>query len=360
MGLNARKNRKSSTSKSSSVDEANSHENQSTKLHAANSSIASSSQPEIVKTNVRSSFKPKTGTGQRLLSELYLPVSKRYIELTHDFIDPKLVKVGEYNQRNQELLSIDDPDVKALMESIKSDRQKEPILVRVVDGEWEAIYGSRRLYSVLAINEEREREKLDLIEIECWVGSDISDIDAHKLSIGENQNRTDISSYEKGLYCKKLYDAGKHIDEIAKLECVTSKTIRNWLELAQLPVEFVSLLESPKLISKESGIPLKKLISSSSDVEVADFISSKPNQSYKSIKKLKDDFSKFCRGSELTKESIPVNKPIVFEDNDEKGVKVKITRHRTKLGQYKIDMHDLSDEELTMMIDFFSSKYKRK
>lgn len=103
-------------------------------------------------------------------------------------IDPNLVDFSkDINHRHQHWLSDENKSFCKLVESIKQEGQKIPILVRPKGDRFELIYGSRRRQACINIGS----------QVRAIVAEGISEQQAHELAIFENTNHQGLSPLEE-------------------------------------------------------------------------------------------------------------------------------------------------------------------
>lgn len=275
-----------------------------------------------------------------------LPVSGTEIELTSTDVVPSDCSIHPSNQRIQELLRVENPNVSRLMEAISRDKQREPVIARWIDIDGqkvlEVLDGSRRRFVCDLLHKDNPE-----ILLRAWVGR-IPDADAEYLSKFGNDDRDDISAWEKAKALKKVeltHPTWSH-EVIAANERVSRQTVTNLLQIADIPFEVVSLLESPDLLKVNSGLQVAKLIREAKDT--------------KYIKALSEDapYKKFSDLANRIKTLLVVKKQIEhpsankkIEIKKGKSVRAAIGVNRKTPGQYKVDLFDLSETEYTSVLE---------
>ena len=301
---------------------------------------------DIVERPQRLNMKQKTETGRRLNDEIYLPISQKDIVLNHMLIDPEDLYVGSYNRREQSLLSSKDPSLKKLIESIASEKQRDPILVRKVDGKdgWELVYGSRRLFSIKEINKTRKVNGEDTLKVRCWV-SVMSDSDAEHLSASENNDREDISIYERALYFKRLYEDGSTVEIISAKEKVGISTVKDGIRIACIDLAFVKMLPSPKDVARTSGLQIMKAIEKAGKDKTLEFLEGHAGVVFEQMADLQKAFQSFITPVVLSSRADRQAKEF-YTSLDDKKLKAKVIKHRTREGQYKLDLYDMTEKQI--------------
>ena len=283
-----------------------------------------------------------------------LPVSRK--EVFGEFIelDPEACYVSDKNKRQQSLLSTDNPEIQKLKAELKLG-QRDEILVRMVDGKPEVIYGSRRLFCTKSNNEDFESEGKPLVKIKALV-ADIPDEDVEALSDSENDSSVGISPYERGLYWKTLKEDNQWSDEVVAHHVGISRSVvSESILLAGLDESIVKLLLSPTLLTISSGLPICKIVSKLDRESYEEFIDSmkdmKLDSSLALLNALKIHLNKMKNESTDDQDTVTVKKPRVITNSVGKTT-AKISKHRTKKGQYKVDVYHLSEENLEKLTKF--------
>ena len=280
---------------------------------------------------------------------IFLPASKQNTQLSFIKVQCDKIKVSEFNQRNQSLLSIKDPSIVSLMTSIKDEGQREPVLLRPLeDDNYELIWGSRRLFSIIEINKEKALcNDNDPLLVEAWTSNSLNDEDARCLSIGENENRQDISVYEKGLYYRDLKELdGLSIEEIQEKENIAASTIYEYIRISKIPIEIIKLLKSPTLLTSALGTTLSTQLKKINSTDLDKFILEHDDNSFDNLNYL----IKEIRGLKNTPNlSIPL-----IESFDKKTLSAELkVNNKSKKLTLKVDRYD--DEFVDKLKSFFNS-----
>lgn len=142
----------------------------------------------------------------------------------------------------------------ALIESIKTQGQKQPVLGRrLTDGsedDIELIYGARRLLAAREIGVDLLVEIRNIDDRDALIEMDI-----------ENRVREDITPYERGLSYKRWLRSGLFDtqSEIAKALGVSEAQVSRLLKYADLPAVLLAAFRSPGDIREEWAGELWKL-----------------------------------------------------------------------------------------------------
>ncbi len=205
----------------------------------------------------------KLGPSERF--GLSIPGAGRLLMCKLKLLDPDFTDPAPENPRAQALLREDDPDIQALVASFEEQGQQQPALAdRNPDtGRWEVIYGTRRRFAASIVDARRREEGgFPLI---AWVPEEpgvLTPADRQTLAISENEDRTDLSSWEKGQLVAKLTEEGTLTDTaIAKLLRLSRNKLGGYRAMSEIPAEIVERLESPQLLTARGAERLAKLAS---------------------------------------------------------------------------------------------------
>lgn len=129
-------------------------------------------------------------------------------------------------------------EIASLAESIKSHKQLQPILVRIVEGRYQLISGERRLRATIHAG-------LDTIRAEVREADDRL---VAELAIIENLQRKDLSPIEKALSFKRYIEEHQcKQDDLARRLSIDRSTIANLMRLLELPQSVLDLLQAGKV-----------------------------------------------------------------------------------------------------------------
>lgn len=290
------------------------------------------------------------GATQAERKSITLPISGAQITLKSVLIDPEDCVIHPNNRRNQALLRLENPRVAQLKEAIQGEGQRDPALARMIDDNGtqrlEIIDGSRRRFVV-----EKIREGSPDIKLKVWLAQTMSDADADYLTRAENENRDDISAWETAQYLQRISQENPSWSHevIGAQEGMSRQSVSNYLMLSEVPLPLVALLESPNVMNVKSGVLLTKNCRGLSDQEIS-----------RRIEALASDapFSEFTtllkafRAQATTPKKpkpLSINRRIEIDHAGKR--RAVIGKNRTKTGQYKIDVFDVSDEELSLIED---------
>jgi ParB/RepB/Spo0J family partition protein len=289
---------------------------------------------------------------------LPMPVTKQTITCNLIEVDPDDCVVSKFNRRQQSLLRCIDPDIQSLIQSINSEGQRDPVLIRLLpkgsERKYEIIYGSRRRFAVSEINKSRTAE--NRLKLRAWVSDKISDIDAQQLAVGENENRSEISSWETALYVASF--TSEYIQsnpkatqtEIAAALKMDRTTVFKYQNLARLPENLVLLMQSPSDISVFAGQKLVSLIDEMDQQVLSDAISELSQQppfdkTGSLIKALKNYHEHHSQLNKVSK-----RERLVFESKC--GAKVVFSKHRNENDRFKLDISNCSEKNMEAILEY--------
>tara|TARA_A100001391_G_scaffold201871_2_gene189957 strand:- start:10252 stop:11313 length:1062 start_codon:yes stop_codon:yes gene_type:complete len=288
-----------------------------------------------------------TGTGKRI-QRLYLdlPVSQTSVECDLMELDPRECVASPLNKRVQSLLDADDAAVQQLMRAVRDEGQRDPVLVRPLEKpagnhRYEVIYGTRRRFVADLLNQSEEGG----FKLKAWVSDRISDADAKRLADSENDDREAISAWERAIYFAglKADSPDKSTELIAALENVDRSLVARYLQLAELPEEFVRLVSSPSQITLRSGLDIQKALKPLTKAARTKLLSQLGEGGRQETG---GDLFKAIK-LHLTPKGPKLSAKQKVELKDKAGQKrAVIGAHRSNRGQYKIDLFDVSDEQL--------------
>lgn len=282
-----------------------------------------------------------------------LPISGDEIELKSVELTPGNCQIHPRNQRVQSLLKLSNPKVAQLRDSLKREGQREPVLARWItvaeQKVLEILDGSRRRFAC----EDLYRENKEIL-LRAWVGQ-IGDADAEHLAKAGNDDRDDISSWELSQYLKAIENENPSWSHevIAANERMSRTNVSNLLAIADIPIEVVSLLESPDLLKINSGLKVLKLLRNTKDKNYIKFLEKEA------------PFTKFSELANRLKDLLsPKPSPRLPSANRKVEIKAgtklraSIGSNRKKEGQFKVDLFGLSDEEYQKILSALESILK--
>lgn len=164
-------------------------------------------------------------------------------------VDPFRCRMWAYHGRLTE--SVNEDSCKAEIDSMSAFGQLIPVLGRPVRNDshydYELIYGARRLFVAQCLNVPLRVEVKDLSDRECVIAIDI-----------ENQQRTQISPYERGRCMKLWLSHGlfQTQDELARALKISASQVSRLVHLASLPAVLVGAFPSPNQIREIWGVEL--------------------------------------------------------------------------------------------------------
>jgi ParB/RepB/Spo0J family partition protein len=281
---------------------------------------------------------------------LHMPITKTDIELTALLVNPKDCLIHPKNRRIQSLLRASNPKIMELKKSMATEGQREPVLARhtTVNGEQriEIIDGSRRRYVSELISQDDPEFKLKI-----WLGREIPDTDAEYLTKVENELQEDISAWETAQYLKGVAEANPDWTHeiIAHNENLARSTVSDYLALAGVPFAIVTRLESPDLLAVKSGVQLTKAIKRLDEKSWKQLISELDKKAlFSSTSDLLKSVTALIR-STSSREKPTANRKIEIMVGNK--LRAAVGKSRSKKGQYKLDLYDVSDDEYGKVMD---------
>nr|WP_320190582.1 ParB/RepB/Spo0J family partition protein [uncultured Desulfobacter sp.] len=122
-------------------------------------------------------------------------------------------------------------DLAPLVESLKKDGQKIPAIVRKKQNKYQLICGFRRA---------RALQKIGTPTIKAFVYETLSDQEAHRISIIENEERKNLNDIDRANAIVKLKKESFKIDDIINITGLSERSIH----------DIAKLLETPEIIQK--------------------------------------------------------------------------------------------------------------
>lgn len=177
-------------------------------------------------------------------------------ELVH--IDPRECEPWKYANRQEEELG----DIEGLIESIRSQKQLQPALIRnhpaPHDGiKYEIIFGRRRHIACLKLG-------IPFLAIR----KDISNIqDAIASQDAENKLRKDVSNYSNAMLYKRLLSDGvfKTEKELADKLHLSASTFSNLMAYSKIPTDIINNIPNVHGLSKNIVVKIVQLLNKSKD-----------------------------------------------------------------------------------------------
>jgi ParB/RepB/Spo0J family partition protein len=164
-------------------------------------------------------------------------------------IDISKLYISDLNVRKTSASIKDESNIEDLANDIKSNGLINPITVTYNDNKdtYEIIAGSRR-YKAMVL--------LKSLTIPC----NIINVDLHKaeeISLVENINRNQMTTYDKVKAFAKLFDVCEdNIDSICKKVNISKATIQKYLKIKDLPEELLKLLDTKNNEHKKISVDL--------------------------------------------------------------------------------------------------------
>jgi ParB/RepB/Spo0J family partition protein len=285
-----------------------------------------------------------------------LPISGKNILLKRLELDPKHTWVNPViNPRDQDLLRETDPSIAKLRLSMVSESQRDPVLVRSNAGpngeEYEVIYGSRRRFAALL----EDKSRVDGFALIAEIGEITDDADAIRLARSENNDRENLSPWERAMdiqrLCQDVY-ANCTLDQIAQLEGIGRATVAAYKKLATLPKVAVSLLDNPNALTRQDGLALLKTLQQYGFEQALEQCEKMAGEgkTFTDVKKLRAFFR-------VIEESKASKWPQVITRKDGSAF-AKVNAIRGSKDRYKIDLVGVNIKTIDEIIAVLKSKSK--
>lgn len=136
-----------------------------------------------------------------------------------------------------------DPDLAALVESIKKDGQQLPVILRGRKPPYQLICGFRRARSIKAIGG---------ATVKAIILPDLDDEKAHRLSVLENEERKSLTDLDRANACQRLQKEGKTQEEIARIMGCSQPQVSRYLRLLTLPEPVFASLKKGKITTAQA------------------------------------------------------------------------------------------------------------
>jgi ParB family chromosome partitioning protein len=138
-----------------------------------------------------------------------------------------------------------DPDIELLMESIRKDGQQIPVILRGAGPPYQLICGFRRVRSIRALGDRK---------VKAIVIPELSDEQAHRLSVLENEERKSLTDLDRANACERLKKEGKKQEEIAVIMGCSQSKVSKYLSLLKLTGPIFEALKKSKISTKHALI----------------------------------------------------------------------------------------------------------
>jgi ParB family chromosome partitioning protein len=178
-------------------------------------------------------------------------------------IDPKKIRATAFQNRHERSLSAEDPQFMALKESLKAHGQDTPIRVRPVKGalpfEFEIVSGHRRHMACLALDAETTGGFPLLAIVDASAGETR---DLVLKMYRENEDRYDLSAFEKGtMFARwldaKIYDSQRDLGAAIGLG---ESAVAKYLSVAALPRPVLTAFGDDRVIPMRWGPALSQAL----------------------------------------------------------------------------------------------------
>jgi ParB/RepB/Spo0J family partition protein len=293
---------------------------------------------------------------------LRLPVTKQPIQLRRFEVDPKLTWVDpKINPRDQEfLLRKDNQGVEELRAVLVREKQGNPALAREKEGpngeRWEIIDGSRRRAACLA----EDARTADIYPLLIEVGVITDDADAMALARREESTALKFSPWERALSIERLKETaykGLSLDEIAKQENVSLRSIKYYGSLASLRRDVVSLLSNPAALTLAQGQSLGTAIDALSKEDVDHMVKTQKT-SFATASKLISQLTKLKPADKIDGKLHDQNCVGKWLD-DQGNLLVEVKAVRDKPGEFTLRVHPHKDDIMAGIMQVVSQAGKK-
>ena len=178
-------------------------------------------------------------------------------------LDPKKIRATEFRNRHDRSLLDSDPEFLKLKESLKAHGQEIPIRVRpVADAlpfEFEIISGHRRHAACLML----DSETAGGFPILAMIDADVADARNFVLKMyRENEERYDLSAYEKGRMFVRWLEAGIYESQrdLATAIGLGFPAVAKYIAVAELPAAVLAAFGDDRVIAMNWGPTLSQAL----------------------------------------------------------------------------------------------------
>src|SRR6202012_5467122 len=167
-------------------------------------------------------------------------------------LDPKRVRATQFINRHERAFLESDPKFIELKDSLRLNGQEQPIRVRAVANDpavdFEIVSGHRRHRASLALDAEIEGG-FPLLALLDGKASESRDLVLKMYR--ENEERADLSAYEKGAMFRQWLSTGVFAEqgELAGAIGVSDATVTKYLQIAELPSSVIAAFADPRDIA---------------------------------------------------------------------------------------------------------------
>jgi ParB family transcriptional regulator, chromosome partitioning protein len=167
-------------------------------------------------------------------------------------LDPKRVRSTQFINRHERGFLESDPKFIELKDSLRLNGQEQPIRVRAVGSDptvdFEIVSGHRRHRAALALDAEIEGG-FPLLALLDGKASESRDLVLKMYR--ENEERADLSAYEKGAMFRQWLASGVFAEQgqVAAAIGVSDATVTKYLQIAELPSSVVAAFADPRDIA---------------------------------------------------------------------------------------------------------------
>lgn len=215
---------------------------------------------------------------------LYINIKRRliYNKMEIKNINFNDLYISDINVRKTLTSDEDETGINDLASDIKVNGLINPLTVRYNgDNKYEVIAGQRRYLALQTLNHTL---------IPCNI-LDVDDQKAEEISLVENVQRNQMTTFDKVKSYSKLYEVyDKNIDKVISAIHISKQTLQKYLKISKLPDNIILLLDTSDVdnkISLDVAVNLSKLPNSINACEVLEKIKTlKNDQKINAIKTL--------------------------------------------------------------------------
>lgn len=180
-------------------------------------------------------------------------------------LDPKRLRATEFINRHERAFLESDPKFIELKSSLRSNGQEHPIRVRALandpTADFEIVSGHRRHRAALALDAEVDGG-FPILALVDGKASESRDLVLKMYR--ENEERSDLSAFEKGTMFQQWLSSGVFAEqgELASSIGVSDATVTKYLQIADLPSFVVAAFSDPRDIAVRWSHDLVKALKS--------------------------------------------------------------------------------------------------
>ena len=232
-----------------------------------------------------------------------------------NLIGPVLLSLTKIDLENHQFEYRLDPDNELLVDSIRKVGQQIPVFLRGARPPYQLVCGFQRVRSL---------RKLGKDQVNVLILKNITDEQAHRLSVLENEERKNLTDLDRGNACKRLYDEGKTQEQIAEVMGCSRPKVSRYLTLLKLPPLIFEALKKNR-IPTTLAIALNKSYKDLTRPQVTALIEQIADKEL-SFRELQKKLSRLKKGR-----TVQTEKPIYTRTR--KGFKVKEFTYKRSMDE---------------------------